>query len=97
LRSILGRGRDLSDEQLVELREHPSGRQVLGMLRRTLVGTGPEVVAGLDALAEEVRADELILVNAAVDEDQQHRTLELLAPQAGRGVRDEAPLVASAV
>jgi luciferase family oxidoreductase group 1 len=96
LRSILGRGRDLSDEQLIELREHPSGRQVLGMLARTLVGTGPEVVAGLDALAEEVRADELILVNAAVDEDQQHRTLELLAPQAGRGVRDEAPLAASA-
>ena len=61
------------------------------------MGTGPEVVAGLDALAEEVRADELILVNAAVDEDQQHRTLELLAPHAGRGVRDEAPLVASAV
>ena len=60
LRSILGRGQDLSDEQLVELREHPAGRQVLGMLRRTLVGTGPEVVAGLDALAEEVRADELI-------------------------------------
>ncbi|MEJ2867812.1 LLM class flavin-dependent oxidoreductase [Actinomycetospora sp. OC33-EN08] len=84
LRAILGRGRDLSDDQLVELRAHPQGRQVLGMMRRTLVGTGPEVVAGLDALAEEVAADELVVVNAAPEEQHQHRTLELIAPAADR-------------
>jgi luciferase family oxidoreductase group 1 len=95
LRSILGRGRDLTDAQLVELREHPQGRQVLGMLRRTLVGTGPEVVAGLDALADEVEADELIVVNAAMDEMHQHRTLELLAPGADRRDRDESTFAAA--
>ncbi|WP_018334313.1 LLM class flavin-dependent oxidoreductase [Actinomycetospora chiangmaiensis] len=96
LRSILGRGRDLTDDQLAVLRDHPQGRQVLGMLRRTLVGTGPEVVAGLDALAEEVRADELIVVNAATEEQHQHRTLELLAPGVDRRNRDGA-LTAAAV
>ena len=95
LRSILGRGRDLTDAQLVEIREHPQGRQVLGMLRRTFVGTGPEVVAGLDGLAEEVRADELIVVNAAMDEEHQHRTLELLAPGADRRDRHRTPFAAS--
>lgn len=97
LRSILGRGRDLTDEQLAVLRDHPQGRQVLGMLRRTLVGTGPEVVAGLDALAEEVHADELIVVNAATEEQHQHRTLELLAPGADRRDGDRSPLAAAAV
>lgn len=97
LRSILGRGRDLTDEQLAELREHPQGRQVLGMLRRTLIGTGPDVVAGLDALAEEVAADELILVNAAVEEPHQHRTLELLAPGADHRDRDRPALAAAGV
>ena len=95
LRSILGRGRNLTDAQLVELRGHPQGRQVLGMMRRTLVGTGPEVVAGLDALAAEVRADELVVVNAATEEPHQHRTLELLAPGADRHDRDRAALTAA--
>ncbi|GAA4853131.1 LLM class flavin-dependent oxidoreductase [Actinomycetospora corticicola] len=97
LRSILGRGRDLTDEQLAVLRDHPQGRQVLGMLQRTLVGTGPEVVAGLDALAEEVEADELIVVNAATEEPHQHRTLELLAPGADRRDREGSALAAAGV
>ncbi|MCD2190251.1 LLM class flavin-dependent oxidoreductase [Actinomycetospora soli] len=96
LRSILGRGRELTDEQLAMLRDHPQGRQVLGMLRRSIVGTGPEVVAGLDALAAEVEADELILVNAATEEAHQHRTLELLAPGTDRTADDRPALAAAA-
>nr|WP_211190989.1 LLM class flavin-dependent oxidoreductase [Actinomycetospora sp. TBRC 11914] len=96
LRSILGSGQDLTDDQLVMLRDHPQGR-LLGMLRRTLVGTGPEVVAALDALAKEVQADELIVVNGATEEPHQHRTLELLAPDADWRDRDQPALAAAAV
>ncbi|WP_433800282.1 LLM class flavin-dependent oxidoreductase [Actinomycetospora sp. CA-084318] len=96
LRSILGRGRELTDEQLAVLRDHPQGRQVLGMLRRTLVGTGPDVVAGLDALAAEVQADELIVVNVATEEAHQQRTLELLAPGGEHSDHSEPALAAAA-
>lgn len=81
VRSAVARNQPLTDEEAELLRGHPAAQQALRMLDRTLVGTGPEVVAGLDALAEEVAADELMLVNLAVDEKHQHRTLELLAPR----------------
>lgn len=80
LRGIFGRERALSEEELELLRAHPQGQQVLRMLDRTVSGTAADVVAGLDAFADEVQADELMLVNLAVDEEHQHRTLELLAP-----------------
>lgn len=80
IRTMLGRNRTLTDEDVDLLRDHPAGQQVLGMLSRTIAGTGPEVISGLDDLAEEVRADELMLVNLAPEEDVQHRTLELLSP-----------------
>jgi hypothetical protein len=45
-----------------------------------MTGTASEVAPGLEALVKEVQADELILVNLAVDEKHKHRTLQLLAP-----------------
>ncbi len=82
LQAFLGRGQALSPEDLRAVREHPQGQQILGMLDRTIVGTQSDVVTGLEALVREVQADELILVNLAVAEEHQHRTLELLAPAA---------------
>ena len=84
LQTFLGRGRSLSPEDLRAVRGHPQAQQILGMLERTIVGTQSDVVSGLEALVREVQADELILVNLAVAEEHQHRTLELLAPSAGR-------------
>ncbi|OSM43900.1 LLM class flavin-dependent oxidoreductase [Nesterenkonia sp. PF2B19] len=82
IRSMLGRNRTLTDDDVIMLRDHPAGQQVLDMLSRTVAGTGAEVIAWLDRLAEEVQADELMLVNLAPEEDVQHRTLELLSPTA---------------
>ena len=82
LQAFLSRGAALSPEDLAAVREHPQAQQLLGMLERTLVGTQEQVVRGLEALVREVKADELILVNLAVAEEHQHRTLELLAPTA---------------
>lgn len=81
LQGMFGRGeRVFSAEELEMLRESPQAQQVLRMLDRTVAGTQAEVVAGLNALVEEVQADELILVNLAAEEEHKHRTLELLAP-----------------
>ncbi len=77
---MLGRNKTLTVEEVELLRDHPAGTQVLGMLQRTTAGTPEDVIAWLDAFAEEVSADELILVNLAPEEAVQHRTLELLAP-----------------
>lgn len=82
IRTMLGRDKQLSDDDVTQLRDHPAGQQVLGMLSRTVAGTQREVVDWLDAFGDEVQADEIMLVNLAPSEDSQHRTLELLAPQA---------------
>ncbi|WP_238385252.1 LLM class flavin-dependent oxidoreductase [Nesterenkonia muleiensis] len=81
IRNMLGRNKELSAEDVELLRGHPAGQQVLGMLSRTIAGTQAEVIEWLNSFAEQVSADELMLVNLAPDEDIQHRTLELLAPQ----------------
>lgn len=81
IRQMLGRGRTLSDDDVEQLRDHPAGQQVLGMLSRTASGAPEEVTAWLESFADQVDADELMLVNLAPDEEVQHRALELLAPQ----------------
>ncbi len=80
LQGFLGRQRRLGADELAAVRSHPQAQQLLGMLDRTVAGSGPEVIAGLEDLIAEVRADELILVNLAPDAAQRRRTLELLAP-----------------
>ena len=81
IRQMLGRGTTLSDDDVEQLRDHPAGQQVLGMLSRTASGAPEEVTAWLESFADQVDADELMLVNLAPDEEVQHRALELLAPQ----------------
>lgn len=82
LDTFLNRGgqQPFSPEDLAVVRAHPQGQQILRMLERTFTGTQAEVNNSLAAFAEEVQADELILVNLAPSEEHQHRTLELLAP-----------------
>lgn len=82
LQNILGRKQPLSPAEVEAARSTPQARQVLGMLARTLAGTQAEVTAGLEALVDEVQADELILVNLAPAEEYKQRTLQLLAPSA---------------
>lgn len=83
IKMMLGRGRTLTADDVENLRDHPAGQQVLGMLSRTAVGNREEAVTWLDNFADQVAADELMLVNLAPDEEVQHRALELLAPASG--------------
>lgn len=81
IRNMLGRNKELSADDVELLRDHPAGQQVLEMLSRTAAGTQAEVAEWLNSFAEQVSADELMLVNLAPDEEVQQRTLQLLAPQ----------------
>ena len=78
VRMFLGRGRHLTEDELDMLMDSPAGKQVLGMLRHTAVGTPDVVRAWLDDFAARVEADELIVTAAAVDHPARVRTLELL-------------------
>jgi luciferase family oxidoreductase group 1 len=78
IRQMLGRGRNLSEEDVTMLLHSPGGEQVLSMTKYTAVGTIDTVRTYLDAFRERVQADELIITNAAPDLAARHRTLELL-------------------
>lgn len=84
IRRMLARNKQLDDDEIALLRDHPAGQRVLDMLRCTAAGTGEEVIGWLESFGDDVQADELILVNLAPDEKVQHRTLELLAPNSDR-------------
>lgn len=78
IRMMMGRGRQLSDEDVEMLMHSPGGQQVLEMAKYTAVGT-PDVVRDyLDEFAERVQADELMITNAAPGIEARERALELL-------------------
>ena len=78
IRQMLGRGRDLTEEEVTMLMHSPAGEQVLSMAKYTAVGTVETVREYLDAFRERVQADELIITNAAPELEARRRTLELL-------------------
>ncbi|MGW9551724.1 LLM class flavin-dependent oxidoreductase [Citricoccus zhacaiensis] len=78
IRQMLGRGRDLSEDEVTMLLHSAGGEQVLSMMKYTAVGTIETVRAYLDEFRQRVQADELIITNAAPDLAARHRTLELL-------------------
>ncbi len=82
IKTFLGRGRTLTDDDVELLLEGPGGAQVDHMLRYTGAGTGPQVRDWLRRFAVHADADELILVSSAVDRPAAVRTLELVAPAA---------------
>lgn len=83
IRSFLLRGvpgaETVTDEQLDEISSTPQGRQVLAMMRKTVVGTGADAVRAIDEFAVEADADEVMLVFHGVNADQRVRALELVA------------------
>ena len=78
IRQMLGRGRDLGEDEVTMLLHSAGGEQVLSMMKYSAVGTIETVKAYLDEFRERVQADELIITNAAPDLTARHRTLELL-------------------
>ncbi|MFC7430070.1 MULTISPECIES: LLM class flavin-dependent oxidoreductase [unclassified Agrococcus] len=83
IRAFLLRGaaaaESLSDADLDVLAESPQGRQVLAMMRRSVVGTGEDAVAAFEAFAEEASADEVMLAVHGTSAAERVRALDLIA------------------
>lgn len=72
-------GRDLSEAELDQLLNSPSGQQVVGMLHYTAVGAPDTVRAYLEEFRETSQADELIAAVLTPDGQHTDRSLELLS------------------
>ena len=73
------RGHPIDDTQLEALLESPQGRSIVDMMRHTGVGDPGEVSTWIDAFAETVGADELMLVFQGTTRAARRRSLELTA------------------
>ena len=95
VKSLLGRGRKLSDEEADALLSSPEGQYLTQMGRYTAVGTATEVLDYLDRFARQADADELITVHPTPSVDDRLRSVELTAtgipaaesPAPGTGTR----------
>src|SRR5699024_12000846 len=79
IRTMLGRGRKLTDDDVDQLLHSPPGQQVLQMLEMTAVGTPDTVRDWLDEFASRVNADELIITNMAGPLEDRKRALQLMS------------------
>lgn len=79
--SFLGRGlgRRLDDAEVDALVRSPQGRQIIGMMKHTAVGTPDEVRRQLDEFADHADADDLIVVFNATTIEARLRSVHLLA------------------
>lgn len=79
IRTMLGRGRNLTDADVEQLLHSPPGQQVLQMLEMTAVGTPEMVRDWLDDFAARVSADEVIITNMAGPLEDRKRALQLVS------------------
>lgn len=79
IRTMLGRGRKLTDDEVEQLVHSVPGQQVLQMLEMTAVGTPDQVRDWLDNFASRVNADELIITNMAGPLEDRKRGLQLIS------------------
>ena len=76
---LFGQGRPYDPAEADLLLDSPAGEQVREMLRYTVLGTGAEVVDGLERFAAHAQADELMVAPSAPDRAAALHGLELLA------------------
>ena len=79
IRSMLGRGRQLSDDDVEELVHSVAGQQVLQMLEMTAVGTPAVVRDWLDDFVSRMNANEVIVTNMAGPLEDRRRALQLIS------------------
>lgn len=79
IRTMLGRGRHLNDEDVEQLVHSAPGQQILQMLEMTAVGTPDQVREWLDDFAARVSADELIITNMAGPLEDRKQALQLIS------------------
>ncbi|MCG2621078.1 LLM class flavin-dependent oxidoreductase [Arthrobacter sp. I2-34] len=80
---FLVKDRVLTDEEADLLLDSPQGRQIVGMLQYSAVGTPAAVKEYLDGFAAHAGADELIVAHQATEVGQRLRSAELVAEVAG--------------
>jgi luciferase family oxidoreductase group 1 len=84
--NIFRGARGLSQPPIDDIESYWSGsekQQAQRMLARSIVGSVETVRAGIDALVEETKADELIVVSDVYDHATRLRSFELIAEAAG--------------
>jgi luciferase family oxidoreductase group 1 len=77
-RRFIAPGANLTEQQIDELLDSPSGAQVRGMMRYTAVGTPEQVQTQLAQFAQQTGADELMLAPAATRRAERIRAVELV-------------------
>jgi luciferase family oxidoreductase group 1 len=78
-KSLLGRGRSLTDEEADEILASPAGRHVEQMVTYSAVGTPAEVSEYIEAFATHADADELMVAHQSPTTENRMRSVELLA------------------
>ncbi|MFJ9565140.1 LLM class flavin-dependent oxidoreductase [Streptomyces fuscichromogenes] len=87
-RTMLPRGRHLTDAEVNAVLDSPEGQHLKAMNVHTAVGRPSQVTAQLAALAARTEADELMLAPAANERADRIRSVELVpAPAPGRAAR----------
>jgi alkanesulfonate monooxygenase SsuD/methylene tetrahydromethanopterin reductase-like flavin-dependent oxidoreductase (luciferase family) len=79
VRSMLARGRPLSDEETDALLASPAGQHVASMLTYSAVGDPTEVAEVARSFRAMAGADELMIVHQTPDADTRLRSLDLFA------------------
>ena len=79
IRTMLGRGRQLTDDDVEQLVHSVAGQQVLQMLEMTAVGTPDVVRDWLDDFTSRINANEVIVTNMAGPLEDRQRALQLMS------------------
>ncbi|XNZ01313.1 LLM class flavin-dependent oxidoreductase [Micrococcus luteus] len=82
---LVGRGRDLTEDELDLLMDSPAAAQVVRMVRHTAVGTGEQAAAHVRDFAAQTGADEVMVTAMAPSLQVRRRTVELLGEYVIRG------------
>ena len=79
VRTMVGRGRYLTDEQVEQIVATPQGQQVLDMLRYSAIGTKDDIRDYLTDFQELAAADELMISLQGTSRASTLQSLEILA------------------
>ena len=79
VRSMVGRGREFTEEEMDMVMASPAAQQVLHMLKYTAAGTQETVVDYLEGFARNADADELMISPVATRQEDVLKGMQLLA------------------
>ena len=79
VRSMVGRGREFTEDEMDMVMASPAAQQILHMLKYTVAGTPETVVDYLEGFARHADADELMISPVATRQEDVLKGMELLA------------------